>query len=486
MTTTSTPVSNAAIVAQPVVSVAGSTSASAAGGSVINVSSLVSELVAATRAPQDALIASETSQNTTEISAVGTLKSALSTFQSALTPLSTSSAFNAVAATSSDPTVFTASAAAGAVAGSYAVKVNTLASAEQLVSGPVAATGAATVGTGTLALSLGATSFNVTVNASNNTLAGIAAAINAASGNPGISATVVQGTDGAHLLLSSSLTGAANTITVSETDGGTALAALTYGTGNLSHYTQSAAAADASFSVAGVAYTSASNTVSNAISGVTLTLLGTSAAGTSQTLSLANDTTGTVSNIQSLVSAYNTLAGQLTSLGSYDSTTGTAGPMLGDALLEGIQNQIKQALYSTVGSAGYTSLASIGITTQSNGTLSVNTATLQNALASNFGAVSQLFSGTNGIAAQLNSEITQDLASGGLIDSRSQTLIKQSNALTAQTNTLNTQMSALTASLTQQYSALNVLLSSLQTTSSQLSQSLASLPDSPTAPRAIG
>jgi flagellar hook-associated protein 2 len=163
-------------------------------------------------------------------------------------------------------------------------------------------------------------------------------------------------------------------------------------------------------------------------------------------------------------------------LGSYDATSGTAGPLLGDPLLSGIQNQIQQALDSLVGSSNYNSLASIGITTNSDGSLSLNTSTLQSALASNFSAVSQLFSGSNGVAAQLNSQITADLASGGMIDDRSQMLVSQENALTQQTNTLNTQMSALSASLTQQYSALNALLSSLQSTSSYLTQAFASLP----------
>ena len=145
-------------------------------------------------------------------------------------------------------------------------------------------------------------------------------------------------------------------------------------------------------------------------------------------------------------------------------------------MLTGIQTQIQHALYSLVGSSNYNSLASIGITTNSDGSLSVNAATLQTAWSSNFSAVSQLFSGTNGIAAQLNTQITQDLGSGGSITAYGQTLIAQENALTTQTNTLNTQMAALSASLTQQYAALNTLLSSLQSTSSYLTQAFASLP----------
>ena len=300
---------------------------------------------------------------------------------------------------------------------------------------------------------------------------------------------MVTGSDGAHLVLSSTLTGQANAIQVKETDGGTALSALTYDPSNLVNYAEPSLAQDAQFAISGIPYSSASNTVTGALSGVTLTLAGltttTTGSGASAvttdtpaTLSVASDTSTIQSNVSAFVTAYNALAGTFTSLGSFDSTTGTAGPMMGDALLSGIQNQVRSALYSIVntGSSTYNSLASVGITTQSDGTLSLNAATLQNALNAAPAAVSALFSSSSGVATTLNTAITQQLSSSGIITSRSQTLIKQEDALTTQTDTLNTQMAALTASLTQQYSALNTLLSSLQTTSSYLTQSFASLP----------
>jgi flagellar hook-associated protein 2 len=135
-------------------------------------------------------------------------------------------------------------------------------------------------------------------------------------------------------------------------------------------------------------------------------------------------------------------------------------------------------LYSIVntGSATYNSLASIGITTNSDGTLSVNQATLSAAVTSNFSAVSQLFSGTGGIASSLNSQITTNLGAGGPVDSRGKTLVQQENALTQQSGQLTKQMTDLTASLTEQYASLNTLLSSLQSTSSYLSQAFSNLP----------
>ncbi len=458
------------------VSIASSSSAGAAGGSVIDVSNLVSELVAAAQAPQESIISSQTTAVTSEISAVGTLKSALSTFQSALTSLATPSAFQALTANSSDTSIFSAEAGTGAVPGSYSVTVSSLASAEQLLSNAFAGGSSAVVGTGTLAVSLGGSSFHVSIDSTDDTVAGIASAINSASDNPGVTATVVNGTDGAHLLLSSALTGAANTIQVTETDAGTGLSALTYATGNTTNYKQEAQAADASFSVAGVAYTSASNTVSDALTGVTLNLSGLTTSGSSATLTVADDNSTIESNVQAFVSAYNTLQSSLASLGSYDASSGTAGTLQGNPLLSNIQNQIRETLYSLVGSSSYNSLASVGITSNSDGSLSLNATTLDSALSSNFSAVSQLFSGSSGIAAQLNTQISADLADGGSIASTEQTLTTQSNNLTTRSNNLTTQMQALSASLTQQYSALNALLSSLQTTSSYLTQAFASLP----------
>src|SRR5580658_2980797 len=243
---------------QPVVSVASNSSSGAAGGSVINVSNLVSELVAATEDPQQTLINNQTQQVTSQISALGTLKGALSTFQSALSALDTPSSFQLETANSSDASAFTATAASGAPTGTYNVAVTGLATAQQLLSNVVSGS---TIGTGTLSLSLGGTSFSVVVNS--------------ATGTPGLTATVLQGTSGSYLLLSSSQTGAANTIQVKETDAGTGLAAFTYGTGNTANYTQEAAAGNAAFSISGVNFSSPSNTVTNAVSGVTLTLLGT-------------------------------------------------------------------------------------------------------------------------------------------------------------------------------------------------------------------
>jgi flagellar hook-associated protein 2 len=465
------------------VTIASGTSAGAAGGSVINVASLVSQLVTATQTPQQNLINSQESAVTTQISALGTLKSALSTFQSALGVLDTPHAFDAQTATTAS-TAFTATVTSGAPVGTYNVTVSQLASAQQLLSGPFTGSGTATVGTGTLQVSLGGTSFDVTIGSGQSTLSGIASAINSATGNPGVTATVLQGTDGAHLLLTSTQTGAANTIGVSETDSGTGLSALTYNSadadsnGNTANYTEEAPALDSQYSVSGVPGSSSSNTVTNAITNVTLSLVAKTTADTPASLTVSTDTSTIQTNVSAFVAAYNTLVGTFSQLGGYDSASQTAGPMLGNGLLSSVQNQVQGAIHSIVntGSSTYNSLASIGITTNSDGTLSLNSATLSTAMGTNFSAVSSLFSGTNGIATSLNTQLNTALGSNGAIASNSASLTAQSNALDDQTTKLTAQMTALTASLTQQYSALNSLLSSLQTTSAYLTQAFASLP----------
>ena len=459
------------------VSVASSSSAGAAGGSVINVSSLVQQLVTAEIAPQQSVIASQTQTVTTQISALGQLKSALSTFQGALGSLDTASAFNSQTASSSNQSVVTATASSTATTGSYNITVTQLASAQQLISGPFGGGGSATISTGTLSLALGSSSFSVTIDGTNNTLSGLAAAINSATGNPGITATVLQGSDGGHLVLTSSITGAANTIQVTESDGGNALASLTYGSGNTANYTQPSIAQDAQFSVAGVNATSPSNTVTTAINGVTLSLLG-KTSGTPATLTVASDTTAVQTNISNFISAYNTMEQTLASLGSFDTTTNTAGPMMGNAVLTGIQSQMRNALNSIVntGSSTYNTLASIGVSSNSDGTLSLNATTLSTALSTNFNAVNQLFSSANGVGATLNSQLTAALGSDGFVTSAAQSLTKQSNALTQQSTDLTNQSDALTASLTAQFAQLDTLLSSLQTTSSYLTQAFSTLP----------
>lgn len=448
------------------------------GGSQIDVQSLVSQLVAAERAPLDRQVTREASRVTTQISAVGTLMGAMSALRGALSSLKTLDVFSTRSATSSNDAVFTATAGTKAVPGSYQVEVVQLARAHQISSNPFADGSGHVVGTGTLTLSLGEQSFSLTIDESSSTLAGIRDAINAARDNPGIRATLVQGTGGSRLVLSSALTGAANDIEVAHSGGDGGLAALTYGAGNLANYTEIAAAQDAIVNVANAQTISAQNVLENAIDGVTLTLVGESDPESSPgTLTVGYDAAAVKTRIASFVNAYNALAGQISKLRSYDPVTKTAGPMLGDSLLGGIESQMRRSLSEPVAAAGeaYRTLASIGITTQADGKLIIDDAKLQKALDGDFAAVGRLFGSQQGVAAKLFAQMDERLQTDGALDTRSKTLVRQQESISDRKDAIDARMAVLQQAYVQQFTRLDTLLSQLQVTSSYLSQQIQSL-----------
>lgn len=444
-------------------------------GSGLDISNIVSQLTTAEMSGQQANVTAQQTSVTTSVSALGTLKSALATFQSSLTVFggaAKNSAFNALSAASSDNTVFTATASAGAAVGSYQVQVQSLAQSQQLISNSFSGGSTSSVGTGTLTLSLGSQSFNVTIDDSNNTLAGIRDAINSASGNPGVSAALVYGTNNsAQLILTSARTGAANTITVASSGGDGGLDALNYSSANTANFTVQQAAQDATISIAGVTHTSSTNVVSDALDGVTLNLQQ-AKPNSNVYLTVTNDSSHVTSLLQSFVTAYNTMIQQVTPLGSYDASTKTAGPMLGDPVLKGIQNQLFHAMSDTVSGVGsaYNSLASLGVTTNADGTLSLDSNVLNSALSSNFQNVVSVMGSTSGVISRLNSMLGTVLSTTGIIETRS-------NSLTAQQTNIdneNAAIAARTAVIQQRYmtqfNAMDTLLAQMQNTSTFLTQ----------------
>lgn len=324
------------------------------GNSSMDVSSLVTALVNAKTAGQTAaLTAQQTSDNTT-ISAYGTLSAGLSALQASLTSLSNGNTLNAFKASASGNGL-TATAASGAVAGSYAIDVKQIAAAQVLTSSGYSATQALASGPSTLTLSVGGASTTISLDSSNSTVAGIASAINAASNNPGVTATVVNGTDGAHLVLHATATGSANTIgvSISDSNSGDALNQLAVqsnagtslsGTSNATsaqlaanqsslpsgttNWSQTTAAQDAYFTIDGTAVANATNTVTSALSGVTLNLTAAAvdSTGTSpQTLTIAQDTGSQSTAINNFVNLYNTLVTTMGTLSSFSSGATTQG-----------------------------------------------------------------------------------------------------------------------------------------------------------------
>lgn len=448
----------------------------AVGGSQIDVQSLVSQLVAAERAPLDRLIARDTGRVTTQISAVGTLMGAMSQFRSALASLKTEDVFSTRQAVSANEEVFTATASAKASPASYDVEVVQLAKAQQLSSNPFVDGADQVVGTGTLTLSLGDENFSITLDDSNSTLADIRDAINAASDNPGVRATLIHGAGGSRLVLTSAETGAANEIAVSQTGGDGGLASLAYSESDPTNYTQIAAAQDAIVNIANAQASSATNTMDDAIDGVTLMLVAESEDGPTA-LTVNYDQASVTTRVNNFVTAYNALAGQISRLRSYDAATQTAGPMLGDSLLTNIESQLRRTISEAVSgaSAVYNTLASIGITTQADGKLAVDSAKLDKALTSDFEAVGKLFGSEQGVGAKLFAQMDDRLETDGALDTRSKNLIEQQKDIQERKDSINVRMASLQAGYMTQFTRLDTLLSQLQVTSSYLTQQIESM-----------
>jgi flagellar hook-associated protein 2 len=452
-------------------------------GSGLNISGIVSALTTAFGAGQQDQINTQSSSVDSQVSAWGTFTSSIDALQTALGAVDTASSLAGFDAAVGDKTIASATAASGAVAGTYTLAVQNLATSQTLTSSPVS--GATTaVGTGTLQISVGNASTTVAINSSDDTLQGIASAINSAANNPGVSASVISGSDGQRLVLSGTASGAANAITITETDGGTGLSSLTYDpadTAVTSGLTQTQAAQDANFTLNGFAATSASNTVTGALTGVTINLTGasqvaTAASGTTPatytptTLTITPDATGATTAIGSFVTALNSTLSTIQSLTSYNPSTGIAGPLQGNATLEAFQTQLENTLDKvTSSSGGVNSLADLGITADANtGQYDSSASTLSNALTSSLSGVESFLTGTNGLATQLNSLVTQYTQAGGVLSIVNDSLQTDLKNISTQQTQLNTQLAAYSATLTTQYNAMDAAVAALKETQTYL------------------
>ncbi|KGV73653.1 flagellar filament capping protein FliD [Burkholderia pseudomallei] len=462
------------------------------GNSSMDVNSLVTALVNAKTAGQSAALSTSIATDQTTLSALGTLKAALTALQAGIGSLSDGTLTQKFTATATG-TGLTATTGAGAVAGSYSVAVTQIATSQTLSSGAFNAT--QQLGTGTLTLSVGGKSTSISIDSTNNTLSGIAAAINSASNNPGVTATIVTGTDGAHLVLRSASTGAANVINVgvSNLSGDNGLSSLavtstasttggqsTIRSGGSVAWSQSTSAQDAEFTVGGIAASSASNAVSGAIAGVTLNLTQ-AAVGATQTLNVTTDTTAQATAITNVVNLYNTVITTMSSLSSLSgagTSSQSAGPLLGDSTLNMIRNSLARVVGAGVTTGGSTtSLASIGIkfadgssSSQTDGALTIDTAKLNAALQNSQSTVAALFNSTNGIGAQLNTTIQNYVQTGGVFDTRSNALNQDLKSLAQQQTRLASYASQLTSQYNAQFTALNTLMAQMNSNSNYLTQ----------------
>jgi flagellar hook-associated protein 2 len=429
-------------------------------GSGLNIGAIVSSLTTAFGAAQTTQLTNQQTTLDAQVSAYGTFTAALDTLKLALPALQDPSQLAGFAATVADKNIATATTTSDAVAGQYSLQVNNLATSATMTSKPILSPAAA-VGTGTLTIAVGGQSTSLTIDATNSSLAGIAAAINSAQNNPGVTASVITTTSGSRLVLTGTATGAANAITVTPSGGDGGLSALAF--------TQTQPAQDASFSINGFAATSASNVVSSAITGVTLNLQQASAVGTPTTLTISPDTSSAQGSIDKFVTAVNGVLSSIQTLTAYDPSTQTAGPLNGNATLEAFQNQLQNILGKvTNGSGGVKSLTDLGISAGTDGSYATDDTKLGNALSASLASIGNLLGGTNGIATQISNLVDGYTKPGGLLDTINQGLETSLSNVSKQQSALAAQLAAYSARLTAEYNAMDTAVALLKQTQTYL------------------
>jgi flagellar hook-associated protein 2 len=382
-------------------------------GSGLDIKSLVSGLVSAEQTPIIKRLDKQEATLTAQISSYGNLKSALSSFQTSLSALKYPSVFQKISAVSSDTATVTASATSNADIGSYNLEVKQLAKSQTLASSPFTSA-TSTIGTGTLTIKFGTTAYDtnghptgftqdgnqglvtLTVDSSNNTLAGLSQAINQAKA--GVTASVITDNSGSRLVLTSTKTGKNSSMEISVTNDADAnntdnagLSKLAYNSA-AANMTHPQAAQDAILAINGLEVTSSSNTVDTALKGLKLNLLQ-AQPGKIVTVGVSPNNDDIVKAVAAFVKGFNDLMDTVTPLTSYNLATRKGGLLQGDATLGTVMASLRYELGSMIsglnGSAK--SLADIGISTQKDGKLALDSSKLNSQLASNRAGVTGVF-----------------------------------------------------------------------------------------------
>jgi flagellar hook-associated protein 2 len=467
-------------------------------GSTLDVKTIVSQLMTVESQPLT-LLANKESSYTAKLTSFGLVKSTLSSLQIAAQKLNLSSTYSSVTPSVADSSVLSASVSGTTPAGSYNIEVQHLAQAQKLISSGYATTDTA-VGKGTLTISLGAysdsssppvsftqktgsTPISITIDSSNNTLEGIRDAIN--DSDAGVTATIVNDGTSYRLSLSSQATGEQNAVKIAVTENGAAgLGQLAYdgSTGGVSALTQNVAPQDAVIKVDGLTITKQSNTITDAIQGVTLNLTKETGSGVTTKLTLARDTASIRTALQGFVDAYNAVNKQIATSSAYDSATNTASPLTGDATLRTIQTQLRSNITNPIpgAPAGLATLTDIGIGFQTDGTLAIDSSKLDKVLADPTIDLSKMFTkssdGTIGYGSRINSLVSgmifgDDSIVNGRIDGLNTSIKDIGN----QRDQENVRLAAIEKRYNAQFSALDTLIASMTSTSTYLTQQLAAL-----------
>lgn len=444
-------------------------------GSNLDVNGLVSQLMAIERQPLT-LSQQREAKVQAQLSAYGMLQSQIALFGDSAAALGKAEKISGFKAVVADTEVASVTAGVTATAGSYSLEVKQLAKVSKLATGPFAAS-STVVGTGSLTITLGTyesvgntftpradkTPLTITVDASNNTLAGVRDAINAAKS--GVTATIVTDSSGARLVISSSETGAKNAIKIDAPG----LPAFAYNptVSGTQAVTQLQAAQDAKIAIDTLEIISASNQVTGAIDGLTLNLAK-AKPGVPTTLSVSQDIDGTKAVLREFITSFNALNSLVRGYTKYDATTKVKGALQGEVTAVSVLNQMRTAVAGAIAGASgdFKNLADIGISLQTDGSLKLDESKLANVTsnATDFARVTRLFvasaSNADTYVVRIKSFVDKMQGTSGLIPAKTEGLTTTIRRLDKEQEAINQRLVTVEARLRRQFNALDANLAS--------------------------
>jgi len=439
-------------------------------GSGLDIQGLVSQLVAAERAPQAQRLSRIESSARAQLSSLGNISSVLAQLKTAASAFGTASGFGARTVSLSTTTYLSATAGPQAQQGSYEIEVVSLARAGKLSSTPQATAGTS-LGSGSLTLNVGSANFTVNAGGDPITLEGLRDAINNASDNAGVSASLVTTDDGVRLVLTGRETGSAKALSIS-------------GTGDLAAFatafTVNATAANAQVRVDGNLASSSTNTFASVIPGVsfTATKSETDPATTRTTLTVGRDDGAARKQAEAFVTAVNSVLSTVKVATLANPDTGVTSPLTGDALPRSLVSQLRNAIGASVPGqpVGFESLNSVGITFQADGSLKLDAARFDAAMNANPQAVAKLFSGDGSTGKRVADLVDSFTGTNGVITSRNKAINDRLNDVTRQREALDVRMERVQKTYLAQFTAMEKIVAQLQGTSSFLANQLSQLP----------
>ncbi|HDS0918728.1 TPA: flagellar filament capping protein FliD [Pseudomonas putida] len=435
-------------------------------GSGLKIDEIVAALTAAEKAPKQAQINTQTQKATTSLSAIGTVKSALDTYRSAIAKLNTATSFNGLSGTSSDKAVANITIADGVSTGTYSLEVTQLASASKISTQVYSGASAVINSSGqaqTLTIGQGDTTYSVNI-ADGATLQQTRDSINSQLQSKGVTANIVTDASGSRLVFSSTKMGAGTELTLG-------------GSSDLAVDTKTIAVPqNAKYKLDGLELESASNSVTDAVSGVNIELVKEGKVS----LSVSNNTDTLKTSVQSFITAYNALMTSINSVtkvtAGADGSSTTGAALTGDATMRSMVNSIRSELTRSVGEGGLKTLSQLGINTvQKTGLLELNETKWNDAVKTHAADISDLFTGKEGLLTRMTTATEGYAKTGGILASRQTSLTAQLKELESSQEALDRRIESLTETLTKKYNAMDTLVAQLKASSDSVMTTLNAL-----------